>query len=355
MSRLTALLSSRPSRRLASRHGAWLAAGLAAAVIVAGFASTAAAQSDERRIATLAPRGSSWMKTLERGAAEITKATEGRVTTKYYPNGVQGDERDVIRKMRLGQLDGAAVTSVGLSLVYEGIRVLELPRMFESVEEMDYVRVKMWPYFRKKFLKKGFVLGDGGDVGWIHFFSRTQVKQLSDLRKAKVWLWTDDPLAKAMFKELNINAVPMGVPDVLPSLTSGRINAAYASPLAAVALQWSSKVKYMTEMRMAYSQGATIFRKEVWVRSSKADRRLISKILRSQSNKLRKIVRRDNRTARRQMAQKGVQIVKTDAAMARDFDAAAQKVWKSLVGKVYSQAELDMVLKHRAEYRAQSK
>ena len=137
--------------------------GLTVAVVAAGFTVTALAQQkDERRIATLAPRGSSWMKTLERGAAEIEKETQGRVTTKYYPNGVQGDERDVIRKMGLGQLDGAAVTSVGLSLVYEGIRVLELPRMFASVEEMDYVRGKMWPYFRKKFAKKGFVLGRAG-------------------------------------------------------------------------------------------------------------------------------------------------------------------------------------------------
>lgn len=329
--------------------------GLAVAVIAAGFTVTALAQQkDERRIATLAPRGSSWMKTLERGAAEIADKTQGRVTTKYYPNGVQGDERDVIRKMGLGQLDGAAVTSVGLSLVYEGIRVLELPRMFQSIEEMDYVRDKMWPYFRKKFVKKGYVLGSPGDVGWVHFFSKSRVQKLSDLRKAKVWLWSDDPLAKAMFKKLNVNAVPMGVPDVLPSLTSGRINAAYNSSLGAVALQWSSKVKYMTGMRMSYSQGATLFRKEVWLRSSKDDRKLISKILRKQSRKLRTIIRRDNRTARKQMAQKGVQIVETAPDMEREFDRAAQEVWKELVGKVYTQAELDMVLKHRAEYRAKN-
>ena len=87
---------------------------LASVVLLASFGGTALAEeSVERRIATLAPRGSAWMKILERGAQEVEKATEGRIKIKYYPNGVQGDERDVIRKMRLGQLDGASVTSVG--------------------------------------------------------------------------------------------------------------------------------------------------------------------------------------------------------------------------------------------------
>ena len=345
-----------PTRQTGAVYGSqqkWAVFLLAGAFVLTGM--TAQATADEQRIATLAPSGSTWMKTLERSAVEIEKATAGRVTIKYYPNGVQGDERDVIRKMGLGQLDGAAVTAVGLSLVYEGIRVLELPRMFDSIEEMDYVRDKMWPYFRKKFLAKDFVLGDPGDVGPVHFFSQNPVRQLADLRKAKVWLWSDDPLAKAMFKKLNINAVPMGVPDVLPSLTTGRINAAYNSPLGAVALQWSTKVKYMTGLQMTYSQGSSIFRKDVWMRASKEDREAISKVLRKQSQKLRGLVRRDNRTATKQMEQKGMQQVDTSPEMIREFDAAAQEIWKDLVGKVYTQEELDMVLKYRDEYRAQAK
>ena len=132
---------------------------------VAALTGTAAADNVEVRLATLAPDGSSWMKILGKGSAEIDKKTEGRVKVKYYPGGVQGDERDVVRKINLGQLDGAAVTSVGLSMVEESIRVLELPRMFETVEELDYVADKMWPYFVKKFEKKGYKLGDRGDVG----------------------------------------------------------------------------------------------------------------------------------------------------------------------------------------------
>lgn len=338
--------------RRITRYSAY---ALASMMLVAGLGDLAAAQSVERRIATLAPRGSAWMKTLTRGAAAVEKATEGRVKTKYYPNGVQGDERDVIRKMRLGQLDGAAVTSVGLSLIEPSIRVLELPRMFASIEEMDYVRSKMWRYFRRKFAKKGFVLATRGDVGFVYFYSKSPVKSLKDLRSAKVWVWSDDEIARAMFKQLNIKGIPMGVPDVLSSLTSGRINASYASALAATALQWSTKVKYMTSMPLSYSIGASVTRLDAWKQLSKDDRKAITKALKKQSSDLRKTVRRDNKTARKQMIRKGVKVVETPPDMIRDFDIAAKAVWKELVGKLYSQEELDLVLKYRDEYRANNK
>jgi TRAP-type C4-dicarboxylate transport system substrate-binding protein len=325
---------------------------LATVVVLAGLGQTASAESVERRFATLAPSGSSWMKILEAGAADLDKETEGRVKTKYYPNGVQGDERDVVRKMRLGQLDGAALTSVGLSLIEPSIRVLELPRMFESVEELDYVRDKMWSYFRKKFAKKGFILANPGDVGFVYFYSKTAVKSVSDLRDAKIWVWGDDDIAREMFKELNVKGIPMGVPDVLSSLTTGRINAAYASALAAVALQWNTKVSYMTSMPLSYAIGASVITKDMWAKSSDADRKTVQRSLTAQSKKLVSTVRRDNQTARKQMIRKGVKVVETPPDMVRDFDDAAKRVWKGLVGKVYSQEELDMVMKYRDEYRA---
>jgi len=326
-----------------------------AALVAAATAGTAAADTTEIRLATLAPDGSSWMKILGKGAAEIEKKTDGRVTIKYYAGGVQGDERDVVRKIGLGQLDGGAVTSVGLSLIYEGIRVLEAPRMFDTVEELDYVADKMWPYFQKKFADKGFKLNDRGDVGWIYFLSQSEVRSLADLRKAKVWKWSDDGIVGAMYKKLNVSGVPMGVPDVLPSLTTGRINACYGSPLAAVALQWNTKVKWITSLPMSYAIGATVIRTEAFNKMSKDDQALIGKITRGMSKTLRKQVRRDNQSALAQMKRKGVKVSETPADMIRDFDDAAKEVWKDMVGKVYSQAELDMALKYRDEYRAKKK
>ena len=187
-----------------------------AAAVATSLAAIAPAAADnlELRLATLAPDGSSWMKILGKGAAEIDTKTTGRVKVKYYAGGVQGDERDVVRKMNLGQLDGGAFTSVGLSMVEESIRVLELPRMFASVEELDYVADKMWPYFQKKFEAKGFRLGDRGEVGWIYLMSKDELKSLADVKAQKIRLWGDDSLVKTMYKKLGVSGVPLGVLEV---------------------------------------------------------------------------------------------------------------------------------------------
>ncbi|MEZ4402484.1 MAG: TRAP transporter substrate-binding protein DctP [Kofleriaceae bacterium] len=326
-----------------------LATAVAASLTAAG---TARAENIELRMATLAPEGSSWMKILGKGGAEIDTKTEGRVKLKYYAGGVQGDERDAVRKINLGQLDGAAVTSVGLSMVDESIRVLELPRMFASAEELDYVSDKMWPYFQKKFEKKGFKLGDRGEVGWIYFMSKSEMKSLNDVKKAKVWLWGDDGMVKAMYRKLGVSGVPLGVPEVQPALSTGRIDACYSSPLAAVALQWNTSVKYMTSMPMSYAIGATILKLDVYNKIGADDLKTITKITQGMQRTLRKQIRRDNESAKKQMIRKGVKVSETPADMIADFDKAAEAVWAEQAGKMYSQAELDMVKKYRAEYRA---
>jgi TRAP-type C4-dicarboxylate transport system substrate-binding protein len=323
-----------------------------AAAMAAALGGAGAARADEWRLATLAPEGSAWMKILSRGAQEASKATGGRVAVKYYAGGVQGDEKDVVAKMQLGQLDGGAMTTIGLSMIDESIRVIELPMMFKSVEEMDYVRDKMWSTFQARFAKKGYYLGEPGDVGFLYFYSNEPVKSIADLGKAKVWLWGEDKIVKAMYRRMSVNGVPMGVPDVLPALNTGRINATYASPLAAVALQWYTKVKYATSMPMAYGIGATLIRKEAWEKLSPEDRATSEKIFKIQAQKLRKAVRKDNERAFKAITRAGVKVIETPAAMVSEFDKKSQEVWQELVGKLYSKEDLDLVLKYRAEFRS---
>ena len=244
------------------------------------------AVADEMRIATLAPTGSPWMETLEKAAVEIADQTEQRVTVKYYAGGQQGDERDFIRKIKLGQLDGAAVTSMGLSMIDSSILVLQLPLLFQSQEEIDYVASKMWPYFQKKFEAKGFRLAERGEVGWIYFFSKNKVESIADLRKQKMWTWTDDQLGSAMLDKLKISGVPLGVPEVDAALTSGRVDAVFSSPLGAVALQWFSKVKYMSATPMGFGMGATVFSLDAVKKVSAADQKTIEAIAKRSQKKV---------------------------------------------------------------------
>ena len=325
--------------------------GLAAFALMAA-ASAAPAEAKELRVATLAPDDSAWMKVLSRGAAEIEKATDGRVKIKYYPNGVQGDEKDVVRKLGLGQLDGAALTSVGLSLIDKSIRVLELPRLFANTGELDYVRDKMWGDFQKRFERKGYVLAPGGgDVGWTFLYTNTPIRSTSDLRKIKMWRWSEDGLVKAMYSKLGVSGVPLGVPQVMPALNTGRINGCYASPVAAVALQWYTKVKYATSVPLAYGIGGSVLRKEAWNQISAADRKVMLRIMTVQARKLRQVIRKDNKRALAAITRAGVKVIDTPPEVVNAVDKAAKEVWQSSAGPMYSKADLAKVLKYRDQKR----
>ncbi len=292
------------------------------------------------------------MKILEKGAREVADKTDKRITTKFYPGGSQGDERNVVRKMKLEQLDGAALTSVGLGLIYSGVRVLELPFMFESVEEIDYVRGKMWPHFEAKFRERGFELLAHGDVGWTYMYANRTLTSLDEIRKARMWAWQDDPMVRALYRRLKISGVPLGVPDVLPALETKRIDGCYGSPLAAVALQWYTQLTHATSMPVAYAVGALVIRKEAFDGISAEDIAVERKVSARMGATLVKRVRKDNARALTAMVKAGITIVDTPPALATEFEAHAKSVWKDLVGKVYTQEELDMVIRYRDEYRA---
>jgi len=155
----------------------------------------------------------------------------------------------------------------------------------------------------------------------------------------------------ALYKKLGFNGVPLGVPEVDAALTSGKINGCYSSPVAAVALQWYSKVKYMTSMPMSFAIGATVVKIDSLKKISAEDQKAVEEIGKASAKKLRKTIRKANEDAKTTMTRKGITVVQTPVTMVADFEKNAQEVWKELVGKVYTQAELDMVLKYREEYR----
>lgn len=326
-------------------------AGLALAT---GLASPARAET-EIRIATLAPDGSDWMKEFDKAAAEVKEKTAGRVVLKYFAGGQQGDERDYVRKIKLKQLDGAGVTSIGLSMIDESIRVLEVPLMFKDVGEVDYVADKMWGYFQKKFEAKGFKLNDRGEVGWIYLISKDKIESLDSLKKAKIWQWGDDKIVRTLFTQLGLTGVPLGVPEVDASLTSGRLTAAYGSPYSTVALQWFSKIKYMTSMPMSFAIGATVVSLDATKKLSAEDQKTVLEVGKSSAKKLRKVIRRANDEAKSTMTKRGIVVVPTPPDTIAAFEKAATEAQTELIKQgVFTKAELDMVIKYRDEYRAKN-
>jgi TRAP-type C4-dicarboxylate transport system substrate-binding protein len=327
--------------------------GLAPLLLVALAlpARPARAEPVEIKLATLAPKGSAWAKVMERGARDMESRVQGRVKLKFFFGGQQGDERDMVRQMKLAQLDGAAVTATGLGLIRGDVRVIELPFLFKNDGELDYVRGQMQPDFERQLGEAGYVLLAWGDVGWIHLYSNTPVNGRADLARAKMWAWTDDPIVRALFKRLGVNGVPLGVPDVLPSLQSGTINACYGPPLAAVALQWHTRIRYATSVPIAYATGAILVRKEAWARIAPDDQTAQREAARIMGQDLQRVIRKENERARKVMEKAGIKFVPASAAMVADFEKEGQAVWRDMVGKLYKQELLDKLKQHLAEVR----
>ena len=214
------------------------------------------------KFATVATEGSTWMKVMHQLAEAVEDSTEGEVKFKIYPGAVQGDEKDVLRKMRIGQLHSAGFTGVGLGEILPEVRIMDAPFLFNTYEEVDYVSSKLSDHFAQKFEEKGYILLGWAEVGFVYVFTNTPVNDIKDMSGVKMWMWEGDPIAEAAFTSMDINPIPLSLTDVLTSLQTNLINGVYISPLACTALQWHTKVKYMLELPLADSNGAVLLTKK---------------------------------------------------------------------------------------------
>ena len=210
------------------------------------------------KFATLAPPGTTWMNLLEEWNEQVKLRSKGRLAFKFYPGGVQGDEPDVLKKMRFNQLQGGAFTGYGIGRIYSPARVMELPFLFKNTEEIDLVRNALMPEFRKGFRDNGYELLGWMEVGFIHMFSKHPIRTMDDMRSQRIWLWQGDPIGLAFFKASGISPIPLSIIDVYTSLSTGLIDTVYAPPLGAIALQWFTKTKYISSLPLTNGMGALI-------------------------------------------------------------------------------------------------
>ncbi len=171
------------------------------------------------------------MNVIHAWAAQVAKASGGRLRFKLYPGGVMGDEPDMLREIRLGELQGAAFTGHGIGEIYSPARVLEISFLFHNYAEVDYVRGKLLPQIRRGFRRHGFVLLGFMDTGFVYVFSHVSVDSLKALKARRVWMWEGDPLERAFFKVSEIPPVPLALPDVYTSLSTGLVDTVLVPPL----------------------------------------------------------------------------------------------------------------------------
>lgn len=216
------------------------------------------------KLATLAPEGTSWHRLLMEMGQEWEKATDGNVILRIYPNGVVGDERDMITKIRIGQIHAAAVTIEGLTEINQDMNVFFIPLLVNSLEDLEKIREELQPQLVSGLEEKGFFLLGWADVGWAYWFSRKPITTPSDLKKLRLFTWAGDYRWVELWRMAGFQPVPLAVEDVLPSLQTGLIDAFATVPLLALSKQWFAAAPHMLDLRWGAVIGAIIISKKTW-------------------------------------------------------------------------------------------
>jgi len=316
------------------------------------FSAVSLSQNVTIKFATIAPDGSTWMNVMKEFSQDVLKATDGKVKFKIYAGGVQGDEKDVLRKIRFKQLHSAGFTGVGLGEILPEVRIFDSPFLFHNHDEIDYVSNKFFDSFAEKFEKKGYILLGWAEIGFVYIYTNTPVKNTEDFKGVKMWMWEGDPLAEATFKAFGINPIPLSITDVLTSLQTGLIDGVYTSPLACVGLQWFTKIKYVTDVALSNSNGAVLVSKNIFNKLNSDQQKIVKEKARHYFTKLVKLSREDNKKSTEEMLKNGVKKIEiTDTSILNEFEMIGKQARKSLVGKLYDQALLDQIEKAVEEFR----
>lgn len=283
------------------------------------------------KFATLIPKGTGPMKVLEQWGETVASRSGGRLKIRLYPGGIQGDEPQVLKKIRFGQLQGATFTGYGIGRIYSPARILEFPFLFESYAEIDAVRDRLMPEFESGFRKRGYELLGWAELGFIHFFSRKPIRSLEDLRKQRVWIWEGDRLSEVWFRAAQVSPIPLSIADVYTSLSTGLIDTVYATPLAAAALQWAGKAPYMTDLPMANGIGAVVVSERFFRRLPPELQKLLRETGAEAGRALTRISREDNVKILEVLQQNGLQRTLTagdidPSELQRLSDRAAQEL-----------------------------
>ena len=217
------------------------------------------------KLATIAPKGTSVHQELLRMAEEWRKASGGQVHVTIYSDGIQGGEAESVRRMRVKQLQATMLTVTGLAEIEASTSALQnMPMMFQSLAEVDYVQQRLTPEMERRFLDKGFVVLSWGDLGWVRYFSKDLLVYPADLKKMKVFTWAGDAYQADIMKALSYDPVPLETNDILTGLQTGLINALSVPPIVALAGQFDTRAKCMLEINWAPLVGGIVIDKKTW-------------------------------------------------------------------------------------------
>ncbi|MFB3830049.1 MAG: TRAP transporter substrate-binding protein DctP [Bryobacteraceae bacterium] len=326
---------------------------LALAAMLAGLLPAAApARKMVINVGTAAPEGTPWHRILQRTREEWGRITGGQIGMRIFPSGVQGDEIEMTRLVRIGQLHAVGLSGVGLAAADPGVAALGIPMLIASYEEFDYVRDRLAPVLEKRLEQKGFVTLQWSDVGWVHFFTRTPVRTPADLRKLKLFTSAGDPESEKLYKEFGLQVVPLAVTDLLTSLKTNLIQAFDVPPLFALTDQSFGVASFMTNLKWMQLAGATVLSKQVWLGIPEAQRAQLLAAARAASERVRAEVRKMGEDAIVEMRKRGLKTIDLTPAEVAQWRSEAETAYPKMRGRVIPADLFDEAVRLRNEYRA---
>lgn len=314
------------------------------------------AQAARFKIATLSPEGSIWMEKMRDGAEELARRTDNRIQIKYYPGGVMGDDKAVLRKIRIGQLQGGAFVGGSLSEFYRDNQIYSLPLFFRSFKEVDYVREHLDKRIMDGFEKGGFVTFGFAEGGFAYVMSTVPIRTVEEMRGQKVWIPDNDSMILEAVKAFDITPIPLSIADVRAGLQTGLINTVTTPPIGALALQWHTQIKYLLDEPFLYIFGVLAVDRDAFLKISPDDQKLFREIMGDVFKALDRRNREDNIKALETLANQGIEFVKPSPEALKIWRQDASEVPKRLVesGKL-SQEMVDTMGNLLKEYRKKEK
>ena len=258
------------------------------------------------KIATIAPEGTAWMKAMRAGAAEIKERTGGRVVFKFYPGGVMGNDENVLRKMRIGQLHGGAITSGSLERIYRDISIYNLPFLFSSFEQVDAARAGLDAKLIAGLEKKGFVSFGFAEGGFSYMMSDREMTTIESMQGRKVWIPVGNEVGEIVFGHAGISPVALPLSDVMTGLQTGLVDTVIASPIGALALQWHTRISFAVDLPLTYYTGTMVLSKRAFDRIKPEDRDIVREVMNDVFVAIDKQNREDNIAAKQALVNQGI-------------------------------------------------
>jgi len=321
-------------------------------IILCCLLITPQTQAKSLKIATLAPGGSTWMKTMKQAAQEVAEKTSNRVKFKFYPGGVMGDDSSVLKKMRIGQLHGGVMASGSVEKFYPDSQIYNLPMAFKNYSEIDYVRQRMDQKIIEGFEKSGLIVFGISEGGLAYIMSNSAIKSTDDLLQHKIWSPSGNNYAQSIFSAFGITPIPLSIADVLTGLQSNMIDTIAIPPVGAIALQWYTQINNITNLPLIYTYAVLAIDTKTFNKLKKQDQKIVKEIMTAAFTKIGKQNRKNNIAAITALQNQGIELINPSAYELDQWYKKAEIAINNIksAGKI-SKNTMDEFSKHLKNFR----